>query len=393
MLRHRSRRTARRRYAAVPRIDPDRIVAATRRRGRASGQSDSNPGPAETLGRLTLEPSVLPTSVTNAAHCRGAVRSPDALADTRSSDCAAIRGSAGERRAAAAGEAVRYTPGMTQRQLPREVASLSRPSWAPRGVDLDRPSAARVYDYYLGGFHNFPADREMAREAIQMWPELPKMMQANRAFLRRAVRFAAQQGVNQFLDIGSGIPTVGNSHEVAQRADAAARVVYVDIDPVAVAHSQAILGDDPATGVVRADLRDPERILADETVGRFIDFDRPVAILLVAVLHFLGDQDDPQAVIARLARAVVPGSYLVISHASQDGQPTLADSHQQLYSRTSTPMTMRTREQITALFNGFDLIEPGVVPIQRWRPESPSEAVETPRMVGFAGVGVKESRR
>jgi SAM-dependent methyltransferase len=247
-----------------------------------------------------------------------------------------------------------------------------------------------VYDYYLGGFHNFPADREMAKEAIRMWPELPLMMQANRGFLRRAVRFAVGQGITQFLDIGSGIPTVGNSHEVARRADPAARVVYVDVDPVAVAHSRALLADDPATEVVQADLRDPDRILDDESLHRLIDLDRPVAILLVAVLHFVADDDDPRAVIARLRDAVPPGSFLVISHASQDGQPLLADSHQRLYARTATPMTMRSQPEILEFFNGFDLVEPGVVPIQRWRPEAPSEvAGDANRMVGFAGVGIK----
>jgi len=271
---------------------------------------------------------------------------------------------------------------------------LTRPSWAPADVDLDRPSVARVYDYYLGGFHNFPADRAMAQEAIRMWPELPLMMQANRAFLRRAVRFAVQQGVTQFLDIGSGIPTAGNSHEVAQQADSSSRVVYVDVDPVAVAHSRAILADDAATVVVQADLRDPARILADESVRGLIDFDRPVAILLVAVLHFVADEDDPQAVIALLRDAVVPGSFLVISHASQDGQPVLADSHQRLYARTATPMTMRSPREILALFAGFDVVEPGVVPIQKWRPEGPSEVPgDAKRMVGFAGVGRRGSAR
>ncbi len=270
---------------------------------------------------------------------------------------------------------------------------MTRPSWAPPEIDLDRPSAARVYDYYLGGFHNFPADREMAREAIRMWPELPLMMRTNRAFLRRAVRYAVGQGVTQFLDIGSGIPTVGNSHEIARQADAAARVVYVDVDPVAVVHSRAILGGDTRTAVVQADLRDPDRILDDELIRGLIDFDRPVVILLVAVLHFIGDEDDPKELIARLYDAVAPGSLLVLSHASQDGQPALADSHQRLYARTPTPMTMRSQDQIRELFGKFEMIEPGVVPIRQWRPESdPADddpADNSERMVGFAGVGIK----
>ena len=195
---------------------------------------------------------------------------------------------------------------------------MTRPSWAPPEIDLDRPSAARVYDFYLGGFHNFPADREMAREAIRMWPELPLMMQANRAFLRRAVRFAVGRGITQFLDIGSGIPTVGNSHEVAQQADPAARVVYVDIDPVAVAHSRAILGgDDRRPSCCRPTCAIRTAILADERVRGLLDLDRPVAMLLVALLHFVPDEDDPGR--ADRAASATPWPRAVcwcISHAS-----------------------------------------------------------------------------
>ena len=247
-----------------------------------------------------------------------------------------------------------------------------------------------MYDYYLGGFHNFAADREMAQEAIAMWPELPLMMRANRAFLRRAVRFAARQGVSQFLDIGSGIPTVGSSHEIAQKEDPEARVVYVDIDPVAVVHSRAILSENPGAAVLQGDLRDPDRIVGEPSVRSIIDFDRPVAILLVAVLHFVDDADDPKALISRLYDAVAPGSIVIISHASQDGQEELAETHQQLYARTATPMTMRSHAEIQALFGNFDLVEPGVVPIERWHPESPAELTDDgKRMVGFAGVGIK----
>lgn len=271
-----------------------------------------------------------------------------------------------------------------------EGVAVSRPSWAPDDVDLDRPSAARVYDYYLGGFHNFAVDRAMAQEAIRMWPELPQIMQANRAFLRRAVRFAVHQGITQFLDIGSGIPTVGNSHEVARRLDPQARVVYVDVDPVAVAHSRAILGDETDTIVVQADMRDPERILDDPAVRDTIDFDRPVAVLLVAVLHFVPDEDDPHAVVGRLRDILAPGSLLVVSHASQEGLPDLADSHQRLYARTPTPMTMRSQSEIAEFFNGFDVVDPGIVPMQAWRPDPDSPAPEpSSRMAGFAGVGMK----
>ncbi|ACV80337.1 SAM-dependent methyltransferase [Nakamurella multipartita] len=271
---------------------------------------------------------------------------------------------------------------------------MTRPSWAPPEIDLDRPSAARVYDYYLGGFHNFPADRAMAQEAIRMWPELPVMMQANRAFLRRAIRYCVSRGITQFLDIGSGIPTVGNSHEVARQADPQSRVVYVDIDPIAVAHSRAILGDDPATRVLQGDLRRPDEILNDERVRELLDLDRPVAVLMVALLHFVPDADQPREVIAQLGDALVEGSMLVVSHASSDGQPELAARHQQLYSRTPTPMTMRSKVEIESLFGDFALQEPGVVPIARWHPDPGAQAhPEIERMVGFAGVGLKETVR
>lgn len=270
------------------------------------------------------------------------------------------------------------------------VGAVSRPSWVPSDIDLSRPSAARVYDYYLGGSHNFEVDRRMAREAIAMWPDLPAIMQSNRAFLRRAVRHLVEQGITQFLDIGSGIPTVGNVHEVAHEANPSARVVYIDSDPVAVAHSRAILAGDERTTVVRADLREPGTILDDPAVRGTLDLERPVAVLMIAVLHFVSDEDDPVGAVAHLRDRLVAGSYLVLSHASAEGRPDLAASHRQLYSRTPTPMTLRGRAEIARLFDGFELVEPGLVWLPLWRPESPSHGVEQPeRTTGFAGVGLK----
>jgi SAM-dependent methyltransferase len=258
------------------------------------------------------------------------------------------------------------------------------------GIDLDRPSAARVYDFYLGGFHNFAADREMGRHAVEMWPELPQIMQANRAFLRRAVRFLVEAGIRQFLDIGSGIPTVGNVHEVAQQAAPDSRVAYVDNDPVATAHSRAILAGNERTAVVEADLRDPDSVLADPGLAGRFDLTQPVALLMVAVLHFVPDAARPQALLARYRDALAPGSYLVVSHASHDGQPELTSSHQQLYQRTATPMTMRSLAEIANLFDGFELVEPGLVYLPLWRPEPGGPVEERPeRFTGFAGVGRK----
>ncbi|MGL5859102.1 MAG: SAM-dependent methyltransferase [Angustibacter sp.] len=268
---------------------------------------------------------------------------------------------------------------------------MERPDWAPVGVDLEKPSAARVYDFYLGGFHNFEADRRMGRQAVEMWPELPQIMQANRAFLRRAVRFLVSCGIRQFLDLGSGIPTVGNVHEVAQEMAPESRVLYVDHDPVAVEHSRSILMDDDQTTAVHADLRDPDSVLADPAVGSLLDLTQPIAVLLVAVLHFISDDDDPTAVIRKYTDAVAPGSYLAISHASADGQPARAIEHVGLYHRrTSCTMTMRSRDQIAAFFTGWDVVEPGVVFVPLWRPDPGSPIEERPeRLTGFAGVGHK----
>ncbi|GAA0253038.1 SAM-dependent methyltransferase [Saccharothrix mutabilis subsp. mutabilis] len=256
-------------------------------------------------------------------------------------------------------------------------------------IDLTRPSAARVYDYYLGGAHNFAVDREMARKAIGMWPELPLIMQANRAFLRRAVEFCVASGVRQFLDLGSGIPTAGNVHEVARAADPGARVVYVDNDPIAVTYSRTILGDDPQTSVLRADLRDPDDVLAQART--FLDFSRPVAVMMVAVLHFVGDADRPADVVAAYRDAVPPGSFLVVSHATQDGQDGQADEHEDLYRRrTATPMTMRSKARVAEFFAGYDLVDPGVVHLPLWRPAAPDEVDERPeRFAGLAAVGRK----
>ena len=265
------------------------------------------------------------------------------------------------------------------------------PSDLPDEVDTERPSAARVYDFYLGGLHNFAVDREMARRAVADWPDLPRIMQANRAFLRRAVRYLADQGIDQFLDIGSGIPTVGNVHEVAQAARSDARVVYVDIDPVAVAHSRSLLADNPQTGVVRADMIDVDAVLGDPVTRSLLDFSRPVAVLVIALLHFVQDDREPGRALARYREAMAPGSFLALSHASPDGAPGKADEHQALYRRTPTPMRMRSRAEVEALLTGFTLVEPGIVFLPQWRPEDPPDAEDNPeRISGYAAVGRRD---
>ncbi|KJY16627.1 MULTISPECIES: SAM-dependent methyltransferase [Streptomyces] len=275
---------------------------------------------------------------------------------------------------------------------------MERPAWAPPGIDISVPSVSRIYDYYLGGSHNFEVDRQAARRAMEFMPGLPKIMQANRAFMRRAVRHAVAEGVTQFLDIGSGIPTFGNVHEIAQAASPGARVVYVDHDPVAVAHSHAVLLDDEHTGVVAADLRKPNEILAAPEVGRLLDFDKPVALLLVAVLHFLEDADHPYDAVAQLRDALAPGSLLILTHASYEGIPLteeVAGGAVGVYRDIRNPLVMRTWEQIAHFFEGFDMVEPGLVSMPDWRPDR-SEDVEdgeTPEdpyaFSGYGGVGRK----
>jgi hypothetical protein len=265
---------------------------------------------------------------------------------------------------------------------------MDRPSWVSGDVDLEHPSAARVYDYYLGGSHNFAVDRRMARRAIELWPDLPLIMQANRAFLRRSVRYLVRQGITQFLDIGSGIPTEGNVHEVAQAASPEVRVVYVDIDPVAVAHSQTLLSGNQRADVVQADLRDVAAILDDPRAKQLIDPAQPIGVLMVAMLHFVPDEADPANIVAQYRTLMAPGSYLAVSHASYEGRPDLAGSHTELYHRTATPMTMRSRRQIEALLGGFDLVPPGVVFLPLWRPDSPADVDDHPeRFTGYALVG------
>ncbi|KNB49907.1 SAM-dependent methyltransferase [Streptomyces caatingaensis] len=275
---------------------------------------------------------------------------------------------------------------------------MERPGWAPQGIDLSVPSVSRIYDYYLGGSHNFEVDREAGRRAIRAFPGMPRIMQANRAFMRRAVRYAAGRGVTQFLDIGSGIPTFGSVHEVAQEADPECRVVYVDHDPVAVAHSRAVLEGNERAGVLSADLRKPAEILRSAEVGGLLDLERPVALLLVAVLHFVPDEDDPWALVAELRDALAPGSLLVLTHAAtaagqakpEEGEKVKEVQH--VYRTIGSPLCTRDHADVARFFDGFTMVEPGLVPIPLWRPGPGDAAGEGPAAddpvlaAGFAGV-------
>ncbi|GGQ73205.1 SAM-dependent methyltransferase [Couchioplanes azureus] len=260
----------------------------------------------------------------------------------------------------------------------------------PVGIDPNRPSAARIYDAFLGGTHHFAADRAVAERAVQIMPALPRVMRANRAFLHRAVRFAVSRGVRQFLDLGSGIPTEGNVHEVLRELVPDGRVAYVDLDPTAVLHARAIIGDDRATVMVQGDLQDPEAIFADPLVHGMIDLARPVCVLMVAVLHFVPDSAELTAAMRRYRDAVVPGSLLAVTHATAGPRPEEVERISDLYNRTGTPMVLRDPQRLRALLEGWEPVEPGLVHGPEWRPELGDEWPGDPaESMMLAAVAVK----
>lgn len=271
-----------------------------------------------------------------------------------------------------------------------EEREVRLPDWVPEGIDVNVPNVARMYDYTLGGSHNFRVDREAVERIDQVFPKAREGAYANRAFLGRAVEWlVGVGGIRQFLDIGSGIPTVGNVHEIAEDAAPGARVMYVDIDPVAVEHTRAILSGHPRVRVVQADLRHPIDIIDHPDVTDLLDFSEPVAVMLVTVLHFISDDDDPCGIVAQLRDAVVAGSYIALSHGTQ--VPELAEALEagkQIYQRTPTPTYPRSREEIAMLLNGLDIVEPGIVPITDWHPD-PSGDTSEPWPSVLAAVGRK----
>jgi hypothetical protein len=264
-------------------------------------------------------------------------------------------------------------------------------AWVPAGVDVNQPNAARMYDYLLGGSHNFPVDRAAAEAVRRLVPDVASMAVHNRAFLRRAVRFLARSGIRQFLDLGSGIPTAGNVHEVAQDEDPSCRVVYVDIEPVAVGHARSILAGNDLCAVVQADLRDVDRVLGDPAVRALLDPSRPVALLALTVLHLLSDVDDAVAAIGRY-RDWSAGGYLAVSHASADGLPPERAAAlarvTEVYERTSTPFRPRPVTEIARFFQEYHLVEPGLVRLPQWRPDEERPPTADAAFFGmFVGVG------
>lgn len=259
----------------------------------------------------------------------------------------------------------------------------------PSGFDPNVPNIARMYDYYLGGKDHYTADRAAADDAIKADPTLVTLIRENRAFLGRAVRYLAEQGIDQFLDIGTGLPTQQNVHQIAQSVNPDARVAYVDYDGQVVAHGRALLADSAGTRMIVGDVRDTRAILENAEIRRLLDFGRPIALLLVATLHFIPDEDDPQGIMAELRDALPSGSHLVLTHASADGVPDVVAKVVEVYKRTNAPGTPRTREQVTALFGDFELLDPGLVWAPLWRPERSITLEEALPVWFYAGVGRK----
>lgn len=257
----------------------------------------------------------------------------------------------------------------------------------PFGIDVTVPTTARIYDYWLGGQDNFAADRVAALAITEVAPEARLMAVENRGFLRRAVRFlAAEAGITQFLDIGTGLPTQGNVHQVAQEVNPGARVVYVDNDPMVLAHSRA-LKTSGSTVVIQADLREPRTILDHASTRKLIDFTQPLAVLLVAVLHFISDDDDPAAIVATILETLPPGSYLVISHVTGDMRPETAARTAVHYRKVTPGATLRSREEILRFFAGLDLIDPGLARVPDWRPDN--KPIDAGKVWFLGGVGRK----
>ncbi|MCP2203209.1 S-adenosyl methyltransferase [Lentzea flava] len=268
-------------------------------------------------------------------------------------------------------------------------------NWVPQSVDVSVPSAARFYDYLLGGAHNFAVDRQLGDRVEQVMPHVRSVARVNRAFLGRAVRFMVDEGVRQFLDIGSGIPTVGNVHEVVQELDPECRVMYVDRDPVAVAHSELILAGNDRAGVLQADLRDPDSILNSAEVRRLLDFDQPIGLLMLFMLHWVPAEAEPWSLSSLLKRyrdAMPSGSYLAITHYADDhGDELITAAVERVNQQGGDQACPRSRDEIAAFFGDFVLVGPGLVRYAEWRTSGPGDISSDPGVnrLAYAGVARK----
>ncbi|MFE4964573.1 SAM-dependent methyltransferase [Streptomyces sp. NPDC056660] len=258
----------------------------------------------------------------------------------------------------------------------------------PVEIDTSKPHPARIYDYLLGGKDNYDVDRKAGDQLAAVAPEVWISVRANRGFLQRAVRHVVDSGVRQILDVGTGLPTSPNVHEIAQKAAPDVRVAYVDNDPIVKAHGDALLNRAGTTSIVLADLRDPRSVVEHPEVRRIIDFDQPVALFLVAILHFIRDAEEPERIVATLRDALPAGSFLVLSHATDDFADDRSEA-QAVYNSATATMNLRPRARIEQFFDGFELVEPGVIQVPFWRPDAtPPEGSQD---IGFyGGVAVKK---
>ncbi len=264
---------------------------------------------------------------------------------------------------------------------------VPRPGQSAREIDTTVAHPARIWNYWLGGKDNYAADRDVGDQTLKVYPEIANLARQQRAFLGRAVRFlAGEAGVRQFLDIGTGLPTVDNTHEVAQRVAPESRIVYVDNDPLVLAHARALLTSSPegVTDYIEADLHDPGHILAE--AARTLDLDQPVAITMLGILIFISDDDEATSIVRQLVGALAPGSYLALTHTTNAIHGARTDEAVRVWNEGgSVPMVIRTPDQIAGFFDGLDLLEPGIVPLSRWRPEpDPWGSAEVDEFCGVA---------
>jgi hypothetical protein len=276
---------------------------------------------------------------------------------------------------------------------PGQSAEGSGRTAAPREIDISRPHPARIYDYFLGGKDNFAVDRETAARVLQNWGSVRTAVRENRAFLGRAVRYlAAEAGIRQFLDIGTGLPSSNNVHEVAQAIEPQSRVIYVDNDPIVLTHARALLASDPrgACAYVDADLREPGKILAHPATRATLDFSQPIALMLVAVLHFLPDEDEPRRIVETLLDALAPGSYLAASHVTAEHNQAGLAGAGRAYQDGGMRGALRSPEEFADLaFAGLELIRPGIVLVSEWRPETESLRPMASEVNAYCGVARK----
>lgn len=276
---------------------------------------------------------------------------------------------------------------------PRTGTAQAADPPVPPGVDPTTPSPARLYDYYLGGTQNFQADRDAAERIRAVMPALSDAAWANRSFHQRSARWLARRGITQFIDIGSGLPTAGNTHELVQQVNPGARVVYADIDPMVAPHAASLLGEDGGTAVITADLRDPDAVLSHPDLRALIDFTEPAGLLMTAVLHFVAPEDNPHGLVRRYLNALAPGSYLALSHATADQIPPRAvRAGTSEYTRASGSIFPRPRSQVERFFEGLELVPPyqgggpAVCYVGEWGAEDPQLADSDGSRVLYCGV-------